>query len=318
MLSTRALTMSSLSNDLYIEMREISNNSQYENQTMFQLYQGQLNLSIVQDMDQLCVNIESARHLLSTNTKVYVKIKLSHSNNKRTIHRTQAVQADRLAWNYSCIMKLKSTYSTLLLSVWSQSSECLGCMTFNIIPQSKCTNVAEGWYFLLHKSLGTTHHLKVNHHQPGFHPHTDDTSTNTVRASYSTYHTLTLHSSSGGYGMKLSGQHPVSVCKVLHASVAAKAGILSNDCLIRINNLDVSSLDLSSVVQLIQESDCSLQLTISRQPLLDVLPLQQSPRKLFRCTTTSSDTLNSTCVKNMDADMYSSTSDLLLYDHCRH
>ena len=307
------------SSDLFIEMREISKNSKYENQTMYQQYQGQLNLSIVQDQKQLCVNIESARHLVAIHTNVYVKIKLTHPNNKRTIHRTQTLHADDPVWNYSCNMKRKSTtFSTLLLSLWSQNSECLGCMTFHIIPQSTCTTVAEGWHFLLHKSLGTAHHLKVTNHQPGFHSHSDNKLANTIRASYSTFHTIRLHSSSNGYGMKLSGQHPVRVCKVLNGSIAAEAGILSNDSLARINNLDVSSLDLSSVVQLIQESDCSLQLTIARQPLLDVIPLQQSPRKLQTTSTTISDTLNSSCAKNINEDVYSSSSDLLMYDHCRH
>lgn len=307
--------MASQSNDLYVEMRQISNNSSYENQTMYQLYQGQLNVSIIQDQKHLCVNIESARHLQQTHTKVYVKVKLTHSN-KRTIHRTHSMVEEDPVWNYSCNMKVKSTHSTLLLSVWSQSSECLGCMTFNIVQQDTCKQVAEGWHFLLHKSLGTTHHLKVTHHHPGFKQHTDVTSENTIRASYSTDYSVQLQSSSNGYGMKLSGQYPVRVCKVINGSVAANEGILSNDSLMKINNLDVSSLDLSSVVQLIQSSDCTLQLTMSRKPLLDVVPLQKSPRKLTSSVHTT--TSRKSCVNNNDPDVYSSSSDLLLYDHCRH
>lgn len=310
--------MTLYTNDLFVEMRETSQNQNYENQTMYQLYQGQLNLSIVQDEKRLCVNIESARHLIQNNADVYVKIKLTQSNSKRTIHRTHTLQHDNNnenpAWNYSCNIKVKSTFSTLLLSVWSvrNNAECLGCMTFDITHQDKTTTVAEGWYFLLHKSLGTTHHLKVTQHRPGFESHQVDipTSSSTIRASYSTYHTICLHSSSSGYGMKLSQQYPVRVCKVVNNSVAAKAGILSDDCLVKINELDVSSLDLSSVVQLIKQSDCSLQLTIARQPILDVVKMQASPRKLVKSHTLYGSGVNysNTC---------SSNSDLLMYEHCR-
>ena len=311
--------MSSLSNGLFLELRKISTDNTYENQTMYQLYQGQLNLSIIQDEKKLSVNIESGRHLTQTDAKMYVKIKLTHSNNKRTIHRTQTIQDDQPAWNYSCNMKLKTTYSTLLLSVWSQHSECLGCMTFDIHQQNSCTSVAEGWHFLLHKSLGTTHHLKVTEHHPSFHQHTDDTSDTTIRASYSNYHTVHLQSSSREYGMKLSDEHPVRICKVIGSSVAAKAGILPEDSILRINDLDVSSLDISSVVQLIQQSDCSLKLTIARQPLLDVLQLQQSPRKPIKSTVSTIRPVNRCNVKDLDDfDVYSSHADLLMYNHCRH
>ena len=309
-------TMSLLANDLFIEMREISEDIEYDNKTMYQLYQGQLNISIVQDLRQLSVNIESARHLPQSLRKVYVRVKLTHANHQRTIHRTHAIQDDHPVWNYSCNIKLKSKqYSTLLLSAWSVDSQCLGCMTFNLQQQNTCTTVAEGWHFLLHKSLGTTHHLKVTSHRPGFDSHRDNTSNNTIRASYSTYHTVHLKSSFDEYGMKLSGQHPVRICKVIHGSIAAKAGILVDDSLIRINDLDVSSLDISSVVQLILQSGCSLQITIARNPLLDVLPLQRSPRKLHVSSTATINILN-LCYVN-DDDVCSSNSDLLMYNHCR-
>lgn len=315
--------MSNSTNDLYVEMRETSKNHDYENQTMYQLYQGQLNLSVVQDKKKVCVNVESARHLLQTNSDVYVKIKLSHGNNKRTIHKTQTLRDENPAWNYSCNIKLKSAYSTLLLSVWSvtNNAECLGCMTFDITQRDTCTTtsrtVAEGWHFLLHKSLGTTHHLKVAPHRPGFESSTtpEPPSSTTIRASYSTHHTISLQASADGYGMKLAQQHPVRICKVVNNSVAAKAGILSNDSLIRINDLDVSSLDLSSVVQLIKQSECSLQLTIARQPILDVLQMQQSPRKIATTSTSVRSPDSCSYIKNLD--VYSSNSDLLMYEHCR-
>ena len=79
--------------------------------------------------------------------------------------------------------------------------------------------------------------------------------------------------------MKLSGQHPVRVSKVLRGSVAAEAGVLSDDSIVKINDLDVSSLTLSSLIQIIQQSDCTLDVAIARHPILDVVSLDRSPVK---------------------------------------
>ena len=268
--------MSTLSNDLFVEMREISKDKRYENKTLYQMYHGQLQLSVVRDGRFVCVNVQSARHMKPTTTKLYVKIKLTHSNNQRIIHRTPTVHGDDPTWNYTCNLKLKTTiYSRLLISVWSENSKCHGCMTFHFTPQSARTNIADGWYFLLHKSLGIKKHLKVTLHRPGFRTQSTAPDT-TVRASYSTYHTVRLQSSTREYGMKLSGQHPVRVSKVLRGSVAAEAGVLSEDYIVKINDLDVSSLTLSSLIQIIQQSDCTLDVAIARHPILDVVSLDRS------------------------------------------
>ena len=80
-------TMSTLSNDVFVEMREISKDKRYENKYLYQMYHGQLQLSVVRDGRFVCVNVQSARHMKPTTTNLYVKIKLTHSYKQRNIHR---------------------------------------------------------------------------------------------------------------------------------------------------------------------------------------------------------------------------------------
>lgn len=132
--------------------------------SIYQVYAGQLEVNIKQLKDKLYVKIFGLQDVFFDG-KLHVKLKVIGSSSAIR-HRTSVVQGGK-SWNdrWSCRVK-QCKYITL--SVWktSQKSDLVGCMTFDLHPPQKHLDVcvADGWYYLLDKNIGVEKHLKVEPH----------------------------------------------------------------------------------------------------------------------------------------------------------
>lgn len=113
----------------------------------------------------------------------------------------------------------------------------------------------------------------MHHH----HPHTTTTASATTnstttqpptqrrrkkRPNYGT-RTVEVHRGYSGFGFTISGQQPCRLSCIIPNSPADQAGLRAGDCLISVNNLNVSKLPHDTVVQLIGNSFGSIRMQIA-------------------------------------------------------
>ena len=222
-------------------------------------------------------------------------------------------------WGKEWCWKLKERhqYKYVQLSLWSmpekklRSSTLIGCMCFtvdksnavstkNLIqyyrqepqpdllcsylgPQPDIFVIAEGWFYLLHRALGCSKHLRVVEDRLTFaeQDQITTTSTNMSRAIFSVEGCaeLTTLSSHCGYGIKLTGHGPVRICRVVFNSAAHSAGLEVDDCIMAVNDVDVTEVDAITVSTMIKRAKQPIRIVYQRHPMLPIRSFEQSPTK---------------------------------------
>ena len=304
----------------YLEIRESSNAPGLQNSIIKQPYLGKLNLVISRMQQTVFVRIREAELPAQILERVYVKVKLFGRDCKSKVMRTDESITARWDDEWTWKLKERHGYKSVQVSIWrmprkkEKSAFLIGCMCFSVgkskemNPQLRpgsedtednqldllCSSlpsprgvIADGWFFLLHRSLGRTKHLQVDDKRQTFADQdrllsSSSTTSTTRRALFSVHGevSLLMSSSHGTYGMKLDDHAPVRIVRVVSNSPAWQAGLQVDDCVTCVNGIDVSDADAVTVATMIKHAKQPMHLTYSRHPLLPIVTLEQSPPKL--------------------------------------
>lgn len=274
-----------MSSRQFLEVRQPNSSGDgVQNPIVHQAYLGELDLTLQRLPKSVAVSINHGNFFDYQN--VYVKVKLcTNQRSGKKVKRTDF--SDSAIWNKTWNIKCKR-FNVVQIAVWNLSSQyknapnLIGCMSFTI-PSEEGT-FAHGSYYLLHRSIGCSKHLRVVHDRLPFAEHdklsakisATSSSDMTMLASYSTTKVATM-SSSDSYGLKLAGEAPSYICRVIHSSIAHRAGLQINDKIVAINGLDVSYTDARTVSSFIKNAKGDVTLTFQRVPVLPVLRLDSPP-----------------------------------------
>ena len=130
---------------------------------LYQVYHGQLYLSLYVNSGLLTVHIVEVRHL-PPQCNSYVEVSLIHDTT--TICRTDSVHASSCPLfdeRFSFELLEDDMKSRLLICVrQADHNQLIGAMSFGIRKIYSKADDTSGWFYLLAKSLGVTSHLKAN------------------------------------------------------------------------------------------------------------------------------------------------------------
>ena len=258
----------------YLEVRQGSDGL-VKNATLAQTYCGKLKIRINRTGQSLSVQVTEGEFEKKSG-RFYVKLKLSRADGK-TIKIYRTSRTESCQWNKLYSFRLKESHANcrLLISVFQhQKRSCsvhLGCMSFSVyrvfsdikmLPEQNV--VADGWYFLLHRTLGQSKHLRVVTERITFAEH-DRRQTMTLPKTSSLEYTAELRPSEGSrYGLKLTGSSPAHVCRVVKDSIAQRAGIQLNDQILQINGTDVSTTNAATAATLIRHANTPIRISLRR------------------------------------------------------
>ena len=258
-------------NMMYVGLREKHPHAHESSSIVYQSYEGQLQVKIVQKHKKLIVKILRARHIHSC-VRVHVKVKVhGEKTTTQRIHRTQSIsQTDTIQWNDTWKCGISSeNHNYVTLSMWNRTKltepcDLIGCMNFDLLLPlpKKATVIADGDYYLLHKSIGACKHLKVTR------PFDFCAPINTIhllqeRTITERHRVILPLNPTIQVGMKLCGTE-AAVISVIHPhSPAERVGLKVGDVITCVNKHDVTHEDSTTVAELIRIHDYIKPLTLT-------------------------------------------------------
>ncbi|KAJ8300366.1 hypothetical protein KUTeg_021885 [Tegillarca granosa] len=221
---------------------------------------GQLKLSAYMNFGLLTVHVVQARHLCSKWKPLcdsFVKMSLIPDDSKKSRCRTEPVMDSNNPLydeKFSFELLEEDCNKRLLISVWhrdqtNSGSEFLGCMSFGIRHLLNPKKEVSGWYYLLTEDIGRKKHLQVS-------------------AKQKPLLKVKVQRGKHGFGFSVIESCPVKVGRVDGASPAENAGLRPGDCIIRVNNQNVSRSQAASVAKLVKNCGGVITLELQRQHLI--------------------------------------------------
>ncbi|KAK3088405.1 hypothetical protein FSP39_018747 [Pinctada imbricata] len=244
--------------------------------------EGQLKVSAYMNFGLLTVHVIQARHLSSKSKPLcdsFIKMTLIPEDGKKSRCYTDVVTGsnnplfdDKISFELSD----EDYNKRLLISVWhrdSASSEFLGCMSFGIRHLLNPKREVSGWYYLLTEDIGRKKHLQVSQKQNPRLTLRHQANVPSVNKDVWGLEpiTVTVHRGKHGFGFSVVESCPVKVGRVDGASPAETAGLIPGDCIIRINNQNVSRSQAVSVAKLVKNSGNTLVIDLQRRKALEIL-----------------------------------------------
>jgi len=258
---------------------------------LYQAYKGQLKLSVYVNYGLLTVHVIMGKNYkpkyMST-CDSYVKLSLLPDETKRTrckteiIHETNNPVYDE---KFSFEMLDEDRNKRLFLSVWHRDKarhqcEFLGCMSFGMGHIEK--KPVTGWYYLLTGDVGHKKHLAVKENKQGLMDRNNIPTVNQDCMWMEPHMLIVKRPSKAGFGFSINGTCPVQVCKIEAGSPAEVAGLQKEDCIIRIDGLNVSRSTSESVARIIRHAKRQVVLEIQRPKRIKggkSGPLPETPKK---------------------------------------
>ena len=148
-------------------------------QKMYQVYTGQIHLSIIARNKTMKIKVNEAKDLPLRDTKaqgVFVKVCIQGKPSRRKLRKTATVygsSSPSFDKEFSYDLKKKDYAKRLIVTVYRQESnsktnKLIGCTSYSIQNILKMRTLVDGWYYLLSENLGEVKHMQVtgDEHQP--------------------------------------------------------------------------------------------------------------------------------------------------------
>nr|XP_022327199.1 uncharacterized protein LOC111126682 isoform X2 [Crassostrea virginica] len=245
--------------------------------------EGQVRLSAYMNFGLLTVHVIQARHLTSKSTPLcnaIVKMSLVPDETRKSRCRTEVVKGSNnplFDEKFSFELLEEDNSKRLLISVWNKeagNSEFLGCTSFGIRHLINPRKDTDGWYYLLTEEVGRKKHLKVSSkNQPKLQVRNQRENVPPINKDVWGLEslTVTVHRGEHGYGFSVVESCPVKVGRVDRGSPADHAGLCPGDCIIRVNNQNVSRSQSASVAKLVKSAGPTLIIDIQRSKAYEIL-----------------------------------------------
>lgn len=265
-------------------------------QKMYQAYKGQVKLSVYVNYGLLTIHVMQARHLNCKHKDTcdtFVKLSLAPDESRRTRCKTEVIYDTNhpvFDEKFSFELLEEDLKKRLLISVWNRNSkrdrsEFLGCMSFGIQHINSQKRVINGWYYLLNEEVGRSKHLQVSSKKPLLkevsHKNIPKVNQDVL---WMEPHVLLIRRGPLGYGFSLTGCSPVRICSVMPGSFAEEAGLLKDDCVVRVNGMNVSRSSADSIARIVRHSSHKIILEVQRPRNVDTSVQQRSQRKPLSST----------------------------------
>ncbi|OAF67919.1 hypothetical protein A3Q56_04348 [Intoshia linei] len=140
----------------------------------------------------------------------------------------------------------------ICINIWNRPGgncchELIGTTSFGVYGLLKKSKNVSGWYCLLPCSVGIKKHLKYKKNK-SLNLDVPNVSSHLMKTMESFY--VELVSNSVGFGVVVSGENPVYICRIEQGSPAEIAGVCINDVLVRFNGVNISRSSSYSVAKL--------------------------------------------------------------------
>ncbi|XP_061165285.1 uncharacterized protein LOC133174226 [Saccostrea echinata] len=245
--------------------------------------EGQIRLSAYMNFGLLTVHVIQARHLTSKSSPLcnaVVKMSLVPDDTRKSRCRTDVVNGSNnplFDEKFSFELFEEDNNKRLLISLWNKeanNNEFLGCTSFGIRHLINGRKDTDGWYYLLTEEVGRKKHLKVSSkNQPKLQVRSQRENVPPVNKDVWGMEsvTVTVHRGEHGYGFSVIESCPVKVGRVDRGSPADHAGLCPGDCIIRVNNQNVSRSQSASVAKLVKNSGPTLIIDLQRPKSYEIL-----------------------------------------------
>ncbi|XP_048777843.2 uncharacterized protein LOC125681698 isoform X1 [Ostrea edulis] len=245
--------------------------------------EGQIRLSAYMNFGLLTVHVIQARHLTSKATPLcnaMVKMSLVPDETRKSRCRTEVVNGSNnplFDEKFSFELLEEDNNKRLLISVWNKgagNSEFLGCTSFGICHLINPRKDTDGWYYLLTEEVGRKKHLKVSSkNQPKLQVRNQRENVPPINKDMWGMESVsvTVHRGEHGYGFSVIESCPVKVGRVDRGSPADIAGLCPGDCIVRVNNQNVSRSQSASVAKLVKNVGPTLVIDIHRPRAFEIL-----------------------------------------------
>lgn len=245
--------------------------------------EGQIRLSAYMNFGLLTVHVIQARHLTSKFSPLcnaIVKMSLVRDETRKSRCRTEVVNGSNnplFDEKFSFELLEEDNNKRLLISVWNKesgNSEFLGCTSFGIRHLINPRKDTDGWYYLLTEEVGRKKHLKLSSkNQPKLQVRNQRENVPPINKDIWGMEslTVTVHRGEHGYGFSVVESCPVKVGRVDRGSPADHAGLCPGDCIIRVNNQNVSRSQSASVAKLVKSAGPTLTIDIQRSKAYEIL-----------------------------------------------